>query len=129
MPEALDRHPTLAIQAAGTTDVGRVRLHNEDAVVVRPDLRLWVVCDGAGGHNAGNVASALAVASVVNHFEATDRVYRQKPDVDRFGVASGARRLSSAIRKANRDVVEVSRSSRRFGGMGSTIVAATVAAR
>jgi protein phosphatase len=129
MPEALERHPTLATQAAGGTDIGRVRDHNEDAILVRPDLRLWVVCDGAGGHNAGNVASAIAVSSIAEHFESTERAYRETPDIDRFGVAAGARRLSAAIRKANRDVVEVSKSSQRFGGMGSTVVAATVAAR
>ena len=128
MPEAHALHPSLVIHAAGATDIGRVRQHNEDAVLVRPDLSLYVVADGAGGHNAGNVASALAIASVANHFEATDRAFRAAPDVDRFGIATGARRLSSAIRKANRDVVEISKSSKQYGGMGSTIVAATVAA-
>jgi PPM family protein phosphatase len=129
MPDARAPHPTLVIQAAGAADIGRVRSHNEDAVLVRPDLRLYIVADGAGGHNAGNVASALAVASITNHFESTERAYRAAPEVDRFGVLAGERRLSSAIRKANHDVVEISKSAKKYGGMGSTIVAATVAVR
>ena len=48
----------LHIVAAGATDIGRVRVHNEDAVLLRPDLDLYILADGAGGHNAGNVASA-----------------------------------------------------------------------
>jgi protein phosphatase len=127
MPEA-SAHPTLAIQASGAADIGRTRSHNEDAILLRPDLRLWVVADGAGGHAAGNVASALAVASLANAFESNEREHRKLPDVDRFGIPAGARRLSQAIRKANRDVVEISKSSQKYGGMGSTVVALTVAA-
>ena len=129
MIEARALHPSLAIQAAGAADIGRARDHNEDAILLRPDLRLWLVADGAGGHNAGNVASSLAVASITNHFEATERASRVQPDVDRFGIATGARRLSAAIRKANRDIVEISRSAKKYGGMGSTVVAVSVAAR
>jgi len=42
-----------------TTDVGTVRNHNEDALVNRPDLGLWAVADGAGGHARGDVASRM----------------------------------------------------------------------
>ena len=128
MPEARVEQPSLVIQSAGAADIGRARDHNEDAVLVRPDLRLYAVCDGAGGHNAGNVASALAVASITNYFESTERAYHAAPDADRFGIPAGARRFSAAIRKANRDIVEISKASKKYGGMGSTVVAAAVAA-
>ena len=53
------------INATAATHVGAVRKHNEDAVVARADLGLWAVADGAGGHGAGDEASA-AIAEALN---------------------------------------------------------------
>jgi len=47
--------------SAGHTDTGKVRRHNEDAILVREDVGLWVVADGLGGHSAGDYASGLIV--------------------------------------------------------------------
>ena len=47
--------------SAAVSDVGRVRSLNEDAYLSRPDLGLWVVADGMGGHDAGDVASGMIV--------------------------------------------------------------------
>jgi protein phosphatase len=44
------------------TDVGRVREHNEDSIGSDPDIGLWVLADGMGGYNAGEVASGIARA-------------------------------------------------------------------
>lgn len=116
-------HMRLRIVAAGQTDIGRGRKHNEDTVLVRRDLELYVVADGAGGHNAGNVASALATTSIANAFETTADQLHDRPDIDGFGLYVDARRLASAIHKANTDVVDLAKSSQRFRGMGTTVVA------
>ncbi len=112
------------------TDVGRQRKHNEDHVLLRPELDLYVVADGMGGHNAGDVASRLTTTSLRNFYEAThdggdvpaSLITADDPtDMDRDGL-----RLAAGIRKANRDVHEISQSFRQHHGMGSTVVAVAV---
>jgi PPM family protein phosphatase len=119
----------LVLRAAGLTDVGRRRSSNEDVVLVRPDLFLYAVADGAGGHRSGEVASALAARSLENYFGATVRRTHDQPEFDRFGMATGARRLSAAILKANADVIEIARATPEHRGMGTTIVAACFSRR
>ena len=48
----------------GKTDVGKARKHNEDSMLVRPEVGMWVVADGMGGHDAGDVASKMVVDSL-----------------------------------------------------------------
>jgi protein phosphatase len=121
--------PELALRAAGHTDVGRRRATNEDTVLVSAELGLYLVADGAGGHRSGEVASALATRSIKNYFGATIRKTHDQPEFDRFGIPSGARRLSTAILKANRDVMEIARSEPKHKGMGTTVVAACFSPR
>ncbi|MBW0448521.1 serine/threonine-protein phosphatase [bacterium M00.F.Ca.ET.228.01.1.1] len=52
---------TTICRSAGHTETGNVRRRNEDAILVRDDLGLWVVADGLGGHAAGDYASTLIV--------------------------------------------------------------------
>ncbi|XXT24411.1 Stp1/IreP family PP2C-type Ser/Thr phosphatase [Sorangium sp. So ce429] len=109
------------------TDVGRQRKHNEDNVLVKSELGLFVVADGMGGHNAGNVASALATRSLDNFFEATRAGILPGPvPVDEQELDPGARRIVAAIRKANHDVFVISNTYTQHQGMGSTVVAAYV---
>lgn len=98
-------------------------------MLVRADLFLYAVADGAGGHRSGEVASALAARSLENYFGATVRRTHKQPEFDRFGMATGARRLSAAILKANADVIEIARSSPEHRGMATTIVAACFSPR
>lgn len=119
----------LVLQAAGATHVGQRRTHNEDVVLVREDLGLYLVADGAGGHNAGEVASALCARSMSNYFGSTVVSTHRSPEFNDFGLASGARRLSAAVLKANRDIVEISQSSQAHRGMGTTVVAASFSPR
>jgi PPM family protein phosphatase len=119
----------LVLRAAGLSDVGRSRPSNEDVVLVRADLGLYVVADGAGGHRSGEIASALAARSLANYFGATVKKTHEQPEFDRFGIPSGARRLSAAILKANRDVIEIAKASPEHRGMGTTVVAACFSPR
>src|SRR5580704_8710201 len=113
----------LTIHAAGATDIGPSRKHNEDTVLLRSDLGLYIVADGAGGHNAGNVASALATTSIANFFENTQKEIEALPEYDDFGFSTAARRMARAIQRANRDIIEIAKSSMRHRGMGTTVVA------
>ncbi len=103
--------------------MGRRRAHNDDTVLVRPDLGLYAVADGAG--RGGHVASAVAVASVVNHFSRT-RPVEDTSDVDSFGLFTSTRRLGAAIHHANREIVEMAKHSHDYRLMGSTLVVVAV---
>lgn len=97
--------------AAGMSDVGRERDHNEDSYAVEDALGLYIVADGMGGHQAGEVASALAISTVVSLVE-------QRPDdQDRLAL------LAEATRLANAKVIEEGTRNRKRKGMGSTLVA------
>ena len=78
-----------------------------------------MVADGAGGHSAGNVASAIATTALGKHFDSTKADYESKPEVDAFGLWTGARRLAAGIHRANAAVMEIARSSNKFLGMGT----------
>jgi len=121
--------PHLQVSGAGVTDTGRRRRLNEDRIGVRNDLTAYLVCDGAGGHNAGEVAAALASRSIINYLAATAYEFNARPEFDRFGIPNGARRISAAVHKANRDVVEISQTSHQHRGMGTTVVAAVFSPR
>jgi protein phosphatase len=117
----------IAPVAHGRTDVGRQRGHNEDAFISDPDLDLFVVCDGMGGNNAGEVASALATTSLRNFFRATmNGVIPGEEMRGDQGLTEAARRLVMGVRKANADVFEISSTRLEHKGMGSTIVAMSV---
>lgn len=121
--------PRAPSPVAAITDVGRVRLHNEDTFLVRSDLGLYLVADGMGGHQAGDVASALVRLCMSNFFDATahgEPWGSEYDDSDDGELSPPARRLVAAIRKANNDVWEVARGNTVHHGMGSTIVAAFV---
>jgi PPM family protein phosphatase len=107
------------------THTGRRRANNEDYVLLRPDLGLYVVADGVGGRNTGEVASRLASLSMANFFEATLEAtwpdqYRSLMDLT---YSPGARRLSAAIRKANEDVHAIASTREQHHKMNTTVVA------
>lgn len=99
------------VESAGRSDVGRVREKNEDSFVVEPDLGVYCVCDGMGGHVGGQVASQTAVATILEAL----RFRRHDPrDADL---------LVSAILAANRAVYAKGREYPELRNMGTTVVA------
>ena len=119
--------PRITATAYGRTDVGRQREHNEDQFVVNPELDLFVVCDGMGGNNAGEVASALAATSLENFFQATESgPVPGTPQREDEALSEDELRLVLGVRKANADVHEISSTRIEHQGMGSTIVAVHV---
>ncbi len=121
MPDHGRAERALAVVAAGATDIGQ-REHNEDHFLVRPELGLYLLADGAGGHNAGNVASALATTTVANVFESSATTLSQRPEIDDFGLYTTARRLAAAIQRANAEVIDIAKKAEKYQGMGTTVV-------
>ena len=58
--------------AAGLSDVGLQREHNEDSFCILPKHSLFIVADGMGGHKAGDVASQMSTRTIESFFDATD---------------------------------------------------------
>jgi PPM family protein phosphatase len=129
MPPMPHQLGALVMRGVGASDIGKARAHNEDVVLIREDLQLFIVADGAGGHDAGDVAAHLATRSVANYFGATEAQSVELPDFDRFGLPTAARRLSRAVHKANADVWEIAQRYDKARGMGTTIVAALLSPR
>jgi serine/threonine protein phosphatase PrpC len=93
---------------AGASDLGRVRTDNEDTLLMSPPL--FAVADGLGGHQAGEVASRLAVDTLLAEAP-------RKPD---------HKALGRAVRAANRAVIDAAAEGRGRSGMGTTLTAVMV---
>jgi len=113
------------IQAAGLTDIGLVRKNNEDNFGY--DLRqgIFVVCDGMGGQQAGELASKIAVDTILGYYH--DARDASQAGASQFeGVSQRAATLAGAIQLANQAIHEAGARDITVAGMGSTIVAVAV---
>jgi len=115
---------------ASLTDVGRKREENEDNFLVDETLGLYVVCDGMGGHAAGEVASALAVRTfheeVKRDAELLSDYVAGKKGVERVSKRDITNMLEFAVNRASARVhAEASRDEKRRG-MGTTLVAVVI---
>ncbi|MBR3690346.1 MAG: Stp1/IreP family PP2C-type Ser/Thr phosphatase [Eggerthellaceae bacterium] len=106
---AYDAAPQTRASSFGSgTHVGRVREHNEDSLIVAAPL--YVVCDGMGGHAAGEVASEIAVSTIARNAP-------QHPD---------AYALGQAVEAANLAIIQAANQGKGRAGMGTTCTAAVL---
>ena len=111
-----------ALQSASQTDPGRVRDHNEDCIESRPDIGLFVLADGMGGYNAGEVASGMATSLIADGVQESWRL----ADVDRLGreeaKALSEKLIVEQVARANGAIFTTSQNNPECAGMGTTLV-------
>ncbi len=104
------------MEAVAVTDRGLIRARNEDSYYINDQKALFVLCDGMGGHKAGNVASQLAVKVISGEYESG-------------AAASIPDALQEAIQKANLSIWTTGNSNFDYKDMGTTAVVATISSR
>ena len=102
----------MKLDVAAATDVGRRRQANEDALALAPELGLYLVADGMGGHKAGKVASEMAAEHALSATQALQGA-----------AASPSEKLRQAVACANREIYNCAQASPELAGMGTTLVA------
>jgi PPM family protein phosphatase len=111
-----------ALQSASLTDPGRVRDHNEDCIESRPENGLYVLADGMGGYNAGEVASGMATSLIADGLQ---EAWRPR-DVDRLGrdeaKALSEKLMHEQIARSNSAIFTTAQNNPECAGMGTTLV-------
>lgn len=102
----------MLLRAAASSHVGMRRSANEDRYALAPELGLFLVADGMGGHSAGQVASRMAAEAAVESVAALDGA-----------AASLTERLRQAVEVANRRIYLTAQAKPELSGMGTTLVA------
>ena len=117
----------MRITTGGVTDMGRVRTNNEDCYKIVEPLQLFVLSDGMGGEAHGEIASAMAVETVVNHCldiesnPAARVIGRVEPNW-----SARTKRLSTAVHLANKNIFKSAEENPDRHGMGATLTAAWI---
>ncbi|HEV7556033.1 MAG TPA: hypothetical protein VGO00_11285, partial [Kofleriaceae bacterium] len=118
-----------SIVGAAESHVGKVRDHNEDAYYFDADLGVFLVCDGMGGHAAGEVASAIAVKTIRSRWCSDDTLAAADAWVD-SGSPDAKRELLASIRagvlSAHTAIIAEGIRDETKSGMGTTLVGAMV---
>lgn len=100
------------------TDVGKVRTNNEDSILIDREKRIFLLADGMGGHNAGEVASRIAVDEA--HEFLQDKIVKMESDKELL------RALDSAVMKAHEAIKKKAAPDIALRGMGTTLVALVI---
>lgn len=104
------------MKTAGRTDVGRIRHVNEDRTIVLPErngITVSIVADGMGGHQAGDIASQMAIEAIAEQLEQLS----SQMDVKQLEAS-----VRAAIEQANEKIYDVASSKEQYHGMGTTVV-------
>jgi serine/threonine protein phosphatase PrpC len=112
------------IASGGVTDVGRVRSNNEDCYQIVEPQHLFVLSDGMGGEAHGEIASAMAVETVVKHcmdLETNPAAQTVGAVEPKWSVRT--KRLSTAVHLANRNIFKSAEEHPDQHGMGATLTA------
>ena len=113
----------MRVRFAGDSNVGMKRAHNEDSFYLPESERLAIVADGMGGHASGEVASRMAVDTIVGFFKATqDDQQLTWPFKMDHGHRYDVNRMVTAIKLANLKIHEQAQKDPRCHGMGTTVV-------
>jgi protein phosphatase len=116
--ETTGKHALILVVGVARSDRGRKRQCNEDAFLILEEQHLYVVADGMGGHNAGEVASQKAVDAMGDCFQRKSFPGEPRPDWPRRGDE-----LVRSIHHANQTVFDLSQTQEDYNGMGTTVVA------
>lgn len=111
------------LEIVGFTDVGRKRSHNEDAIGSDTEFGLAVLADGMGGYQAGEIASSIAVDTILD--EVRTRLKEVSPGEvdDETGYSRETLLIKAAIEKANQEIYHTAQNKPECHGMGTTVVA------
>lgn len=101
------------------SDVGQVRLNNEDALAFNEDFGVAVLADGMGGYNAGEVASGMAVTFVKSELVRWLSVDEQGSSPAQIAIG-----LRMCVDRANQSILNAATANPQYLGMGTTVVAA-----
>src|SRR3989441_3274377 len=118
---------SVRIVSGGVSDVGRVRTNNEDCFRIVTPLNLFVLSDGMGGEVHGEIASAMAVETVVKHCLDADT----NPAAQVIGAvqpywSARTKHLATAVHLANRTIFKAAEKNPDHRGMGATLTAAWI---
>ncbi len=113
---------TNILEVVRLTDVGQTRGHNEDAVASDVEIGLVVLADGMGGYQAGEVASEIAVLTIVAELKETMPGLQPGLFDHVFGMQAESQLVYDAVAQANDSIYTVSQSQPQCAGMGTTLV-------